>query len=706
MKGKQIYALMLTLCIVGAASATKILWVSQSPGNDYGFTDILLAEGYTVDRMVNPGVMDASQQALANTYDLIIIGRHISSGDYIGTGEVDLWNGISKPLICTSAYLWRNTHWKWINHSSTTDVNTSVTANLVSDPVFAGVTLNASSQVAPFTANTTILATTNVGNGTLVASRATAGSEHVWIARWNTNDEFYPGSNQIAGGPRMAFACGRGGGTDGQYNLTDQGKMMFLNAVYQMSGATFDRKPIISAGSDRIVYANEAVQIDATVYDPEDAANIAWSLVGGPGAVVFSDSAAAAPEVTFTAKGTYVLKLTVSDTAHVVTDTATFHVRDAADHALIARWDFASLPEPNSLQDISGNGFTGIYHTTGASHEPNVIEGNMLGGSQAADMRAGTFYWEVENSYRTGDPNFGDLATGMTVSAWVNIANTSVGAPVIIGNGLDGWRFGVNVSRFNFVCLPIGMDINGPLAFDGQWHHVVGVFDGVNAQGRLYVDGQLSGTRDLPQGTLISRGTSYPTIQIGNRGDGDRPWKGLIDDIAVYNYALTEAEILALGGEGNRPLKITAGPDQTVAYKGEPVLMNAEMLIDDGMPAYATVSWSVIEVPAGVMLHQVIFSDATAVNPLVTFPNVGGLYKLRLTATDTETTLTDDVHITLVIPTCGDVISDGLGLVSDLSGPAGVPDCRVDIHDIAAIAADWLRCNDPADAGCEWAYQQ
>jgi len=706
MKGKQIYTLMMTLCIVGAASATRILWVSQGSANDSGFIDVLVAEGYTVERMANPAVMDAAQQALANTYDLVIIGRHLSSGDYIGAGEVELWNGISKPLICTSAYLWRSSHWKWINNASTTDVNASVTANLLSDPVFAGVSLNNNNQVAPFTANTTILSTTNVGNGTLVASRATAGSEHVWIARWNTNDEFYPGSDQVAGGPRMAFACGRAGGVDGQYNLSDQGRMMFLNAVYQMSGATFDRKPVVSAGTDRIVYANESVLIDATVYDPEGVANVEWALVSGPGSVVFSDASAIDPEVTFTVRGTYELQLTVSDTANVITDTAVFYVRDTADHGLVARWDFENLPDPNTLQDITGNGFTGVYYDSRPLGEPNIVEGNMLGGSQAADMRNGTFYWEVPDSYGTGDPNFADLTTGMTVAAWVNIADNSVGAPVIIGNGLDGWRFGVNVSRFNFVCLPIGMDINGPLAFDGNWHHVVGVFDGVSAQGRLYVDGQLAGTRDLPHGTLITRGTSYPTIQIGNRGDGDRPWKGLIDDIAVFNYALTEAEILALGSEGNRPLQITAGPDQTVAYKGEPVMMDAELLIDDGAPAYATVSWSVIEVPAGVTLNQVAFDDAAAVNPLVTFPNVGGLYKLRLTATDTELTLTDDVNITLVIPTCQDVISDGLGFASDLSGPAGVPDCRVDIHDIAAIAADWLRCNDPTDVGCEWAYQQ
>jgi hypothetical protein len=82
--------------------------------------------------------------------------------------------------------------------------------------------------------------------------------------------------------------------------------------------------------------------------------------------------------------------------------------------------------------------------------------------------------------------------------------------------------------------------------------------------------------------------------------------------------------------------------------------------------------------------------------------------------------------------TCSNVIADGYGIASDISGtegvsdcrvdiydfaamvndwlscndPEGVPDCRVDMYDFAAMANDWLRCNDPEDVNCEWIYQQ
>jgi hypothetical protein len=36
----------------------------------------------------------------------------------------------------------------------------------------------------------------------------------------------------------------------------------------------------------------------------------------------------------------------------------------------------------------------------------------------------------------------------------------------------------------------------------------------------------------------------------------------------------------------------------------------------------------------------------------------------------------------------------------DISGPLERPDCRVDIQDLALMASNWLRCNDPAQPGC------
>jgi len=39
-------------------------------------------------------------------------------------------------------------------------------------------------------------------------------------------------------------------------------------------------------------------------------------------------------------------------------------------------------------------------------------------------------------------------------------------------------------------------------------------------------------------------------------------------------------------------------------------------------------------------------------------------------------------------------------LEGDISGPEGKPDCHVDFFDFAALATNWLDCNDPSDPGC------
>jgi hypothetical protein len=101
-------------------------------------------------------------------------------------------------------------------------------------PVFTGVTLDANGQVQALVAtpnmNTSFPGTVNVGNGTLIATRADTGE--VWIAKWDAGVEFYPGAGQIPAGPRVFFAAGAqevpaSGVGRGEFNLTDSGQAVF-----------------------------------------------------------------------------------------------------------------------------------------------------------------------------------------------------------------------------------------------------------------------------------------------------------------------------------------------------------------------------------------------------------------------------------------------------------------------------------------------
>jgi len=75
-----------------------------------------------------------------------------------------------------------------------------------------------------------------------------------------------------------------------------------------------------------------------------------------------------------------------------------------------------------------------------------------------------------------------------------------------------------------------------------QWHHIVGVFDG--SQGKIYVDANLQGTHSSTgNGTTIDR---MKIGQISGGGTGDGCFPGDIDEVRIYNRALSTAEVAEL----------------------------------------------------------------------------------------------------------------------------------------------------------------
>jgi len=74
-----------------------------------------------------------------------------------------------------------------------------------------------------------------------------------------------------------------------------------------------------------------------------------------------------------------------------------------------------------------------------------------------------------------------------------------------------------------------------------DWHQVTAVYNG-NAM-NLYVDGKLDATQPWAGGI----GKNNFDLLIGeNAQEKGRCFDGLIDDVRIYNYALSESDIKAL----------------------------------------------------------------------------------------------------------------------------------------------------------------
>lgn len=95
-------------------------------------------------------------------------------------------------------------------------------------------------------------------------------------------------------------------------------------------------------------------------------------------------------------------------------------------------------------------------------------------------------------------------------------------------NGLTMWSYGHTKSLFAYA-----PKLN-------TWQHVCGSFDGAN--GTIYVDGISLGTQTIV-GPIDSSGSS---IAIGSNLGGGNIYKGTLDDVRIYNNALSAAQVRQL----------------------------------------------------------------------------------------------------------------------------------------------------------------
>jgi len=92
--------------------------------------------------------------------------------------------------------------------------------------------------------------------------------------------------------------------------------------------------------------------------------------------------------------------------------------------------------------------------------------------------------------------------------------------------------------------------------FDGGWHHVVHVFSQGQFGQRLFIDGQL-----VAEGTKDASDFNFETsILIGYSSDAVNDFfAGTIDEVAVYDRALSTAEIFS-PGNGASARRVLAQP--------------------------------------------------------------------------------------------------------------------------------------------------
>jgi chitodextrinase len=198
-----------------------------------------------------------------------------------------------------------------------------------------------------------------------------------------------------------------------------------------------------------------------------------------------------------------------------------------------------------TLVDQSGNGYNGTLRN---------------GPVWSAGKTGGGLTFDGSNDYVTmGDTPAADGLNRFTVSTWVKFTNSGGAASEVhlvdksqcSGHSNGGpWELGVSFSRAHkaeFIIYPAG---GSPAALvfsgasttsvdDGQWHHVTGRYDGSYLS--IWVDGNQESSFSAPGLTMPNTSSS---LELGGNCNGYvHAFRGTLDDVRIYNRALSQSEI-------------------------------------------------------------------------------------------------------------------------------------------------------------------
>jgi len=281
---------------------------------------------------------------------------------------------------------------------------------------------------------------------------------------------------------------------------------------------------------------------------------------------------------------------------------------------LLAPLVYAQLPDPVGhwpfnegsgfvAADVSGNGNDGVIWTDGVSWSTDTPTGKGYSLEFAGKLGA----------VHIGDPDILKIVGDITLAAWVKTGPATENWQNIIVKGHDGGEIVMRVDGqadkhegTQIWCGSYdGADhMVQSYSFSDQelntWMHLVGVYSTADQTWYLYINGdQVSTVGDAVGAVSVTRPWA-----IGARASADgvypseRHFEGLIDDVRIYNVALTEDDVKALYKELTTAVKNQSATEPADFALGQnyPNPFNPETQIDYQVPKAGNVNISVYNI--------------------------------------------------------------------------------------------------------------
>lgn len=235
---------------------------------------------------------------------------------------------------------------------------------------------------------------------------------------------------------------------------------------------------------------------------------------------------------------------------------------------LVAEWHF-----DDDAKDSSGNGNDGVIH--GAAFVDG-ISGKALsfdGSNDEVDFGSGTTL---------------NLPNALTIEAWIYPQASTIGGIVMKGkyqNEYDasystiyGSDNKISFLVWNTPHTRLELISNNALTLN-QWHHIVYTWDGSTTAARIYINGNLD-NEIANTGINLAMSTNEP-LRIGrfkNIDYGEKWFKGIIDEVRIYNRALTADEVISHyeGKQSSLSLTKTTSPQSIKQGQTSTVTVSVE----------------------------------------------------------------------------------------------------------------------------------
>lgn len=227
--------------------------------------------------------------------------------------------------------------------------------------------------------------------------------------------------------------------------------------------------------------------------------------------------------------------------------------------APVAHWKFDEC-EGTVAHDSSGNDNHGtiIIGPSGSQSTAGTCQTSGAWANGASGKFNGSLGFDGSDDVITvphpagGELDFGN-SISFSIAAWVKTADTSGTYHSILEKGGYGitsrftlFTYGDGKVRVYLADGSTNQNIQSNSEInDGDWHHVIGQIDRENNRIRIYIDGKLDQDVSL---TVAGSLTSTNVARIG--GPGPFWFNGQVDDLRIYNYALSPAQVRKVMNEG------------------------------------------------------------------------------------------------------------------------------------------------------------